>query len=333
MIMKNNDDSPDIYDSIEAWLLDGQGGGVRLSQNEIYEYELKAGEWLWLHLNYSNPANQEWLKETSGLPELTTEALLQEETRPRCVPMDGGLMLFLRGVNLNPGAEPEDMVSLRIWIDEQRIISLARRRLLTIKDMRDAVQERVGISTPGDFLTMLVNRLLDRASTVIEDLSDKTDSMENDLLEVAGQTLREQLSDIRREAIALRRYFAPQREALNRIAMDKTAILTDENRLFLREDADRLTRLIEELDADRERASVIHESLLSRLAELTNKRMYILSIIAAIFLPLSFVTGLLGINVGGIPGAESELGFASVIILMVIVVVALWAYFRWKRWF
>jgi len=333
MIMKNIDNSPDTYDSIEAWLLGGQGGGVRLSQNEIYEYGLKAGEWLWLHLNYSNSVNQEWLKQTSELSELTTKALLQEETRPRCVPVDGGLMLFLRGVNLNPGEEPEDMVSLRIWIGEQRIITLARRRLLTIEDMRDAVQERTGMDTPGDFLTMLVNRLLDRASTVIEDLSDKTDSMENDLLDVADQTLREQLSDIRREAITLRRYFAPQREALNRIAMDRTAILTDENRLFLREDADRLTRLIEELDADRERASVIHESLLSRLAELTNKRMYILSIIAAIFLPLSFVTGLLGINVGGIPGAESELGFASVIILVTIVAVGLWAFFRWKRWF
>ncbi|MCW8891310.1 MAG: zinc transporter ZntB, partial [Sedimenticola sp.] len=64
-----------------------------------------------------------------------------------------------------------------------------------------------------------------------------------------------------------------------------------------------------------------------------NARMYILAIISAIFLPLSFITGLLGINVGGIPGAESSLGFVTVIISIVVMGGGLWAFFRWRRWF
>ena len=82
-----------------------------------------------------------------------------------------------------------------------------------------------------------------------------------------------------------------------------------------------------------ERAAVIHESLASRLAEMTNQRMYILSIVAAIFLPLSFVTGLLGINVGGIPGSENPHGFWEVNLVLLGVAAAIWAFFRWRRRF
>ena len=80
-------------------------------------------------------------------------------------------------------------------------------------------------------------------------------------------------------------------------------------------------------------STITAEAFVSRLAEQTNKRMYILSVVAAIFLPLSFLTGLLGINVGGIPGAESPLGFPVVIIIMLIIALGLWFFFRWRRWF
>ena len=94
-----------------------------------------------------------------------------------------------------------------------------------------------------------------------------------------------------------------------------------------------MTRYVEDLDEARERASVTHEELLNRLAELTNRRMYLLTMIAAIFLPLSFVTGLLGINVGGIPGAEDRRAFLIVIGLLVGISSAQWIYFRWRKWF
>ena len=317
----------------ETWLLGKDGGRRKLSREEFDDYSPTEGEWLWLHLNYSEPGVKKWLRKSSGVPDLAARALLQADIRPRCVPVDSGLMLFLRGINLNPGAAPDDMVSIRIWIDGQRIISLAQHHLQTVDDMSEAMQQGVDLEKPGDFLTMFVNRLLNRANTVVEDLSDTIDELEGAVIDLEDPGLREQLSDVRRQAITLRRFLAPQREALNRLVIEKTSILSDNQRLYLREDSDRLTRLIEELDADRERAGVIHESLLSRIAEQTNQRMYVLSIIAAIFLPLSFVTGLLGVNVGGIPGMNNELGFSFVILLMLFLAGALWAFFHWRRWF
>ena len=318
---------------LDAWLLDGNGGGRKLDWREVPGCRLENGQWLWLHFDYTQTAVQKWMRESSGLSELTAEALLQAETRPRCVPADAGLMLFLRGVNLNPGADPEDMVSIRMWIGAQKIISLRLRRLLSLDDIREAISLGTGPVAPGDFLLLLVDRLLDRTATVIDDLYDQVDAMEDAVLIETDYQQREHLAGIRRQAIALRRFLAPQREALNRLWSERTSVLTDEYRLYLREDSDRLTRLIEDLDAVRERAGVIHETLVSRIAEQTNNRMYVLSIVAAIFLPLSFVTGLLGVNVGGIPGADNAAGFGIVVVLMVVIALGLLAYLRWRRWF
>jgi zinc transporter len=318
---------------IAAWLLDGKGGGRQLGWDDINDIRLADKEFLWYHFDYSQQHVQQWMQQSSELPELVVEALLQTETRPRCVAQDNGLMIFLRGVNLNPGADPEDMVSMRMWGSEHRIISLRMRRMMSFDSIRDAITRGAGPTTPGEFIVMLVEKLLDRVSEVIEELYDQVDELENSMLIATNEELRYQLTDIRQQAIALRRFLAPQREALNRLSVERSAIFSDENRLHLREDSDRLTRLVEDLDAARERSTVIHESLVGRLAEQTNHRMYVLSIIAAIFLPLSFATGLLGINVGGIPGAESPLGFVVTVVLMAGIAAGLWAFFRWRHWF
>jgi zinc transporter len=93
-----------------------------------------------------------------------------------------------------------------------------------------------------------------------------------------------------------------------------------------------MTRFVEDLDSARERAAVAQEELLGRLSEQMDKRMYLLSLVAAIFLPLGFLTGLLGINVGGIPGAEYHWGFTLVTLMIVILVVVQVVLFRIKKW-
>jgi zinc transporter len=77
---------------------------------------------------------------------------------------------------------------------------------------------------------------------------------------------------------------------------------------------------------------VLQEELLGLIAQQQNARMYVLSVVAAIFLPLTFVTGLLGMNVGGVPGLESPFGFLVSVIVMVVSGVALMVFFRWKKW-
>ncbi len=145
--------------------------------------------------------------------------------------------------------------------------------------------------------------------------------------------MRERLAAVRRQAIVLRRYFAPQREALQRLASDPDMApwLESRDRHQLREVADRITRYVEDLDAGRERASVVHDQLANHLSDELNRGMYTLSIVAAVFLPLGFLTGLLGINVGGMPGADTPWAFAAVcVILAVLAGLEVWLLRRLK---
>jgi len=153
------------------------------------------------------------------------------------------------------------------------------------------------------------------------------------IIEGSGQQIRSGILELRREVIKLRRYLAPQREALSRLYAEKVSWLSEHDRLEVREASDKITRYVEDLDSARDRAGVTFEELSSRQAEQMNSRMYVLSLIAGLFLPLGFLTGLLGINVGGIPLAESPWGFFEVVAFLIVVIVVQIVVFRRKNWF
>ncbi|MHC4505611.1 MAG: CorA family divalent cation transporter, partial [Planctomycetota bacterium] len=121
---------------IYAVRLDGSGGGAPLGWDEIRARPPQADWPLWLHFDYSAPRVRSWLLEESGIDPVVAQALLSGETRPRVVPGPDGLLVILRGVNLNPGADPEDMVSIRLWIESSRVISLRRYRLMAVEDIK-----------------------------------------------------------------------------------------------------------------------------------------------------------------------------------------------------
>jgi len=288
---------------------------------------------VWLHLDYSDPVMAHWVRTESGVDAVVAETLLAPETRPRSLVHGGGLLVILRGVNLNPGADPEDMVSVRIWMAGNRIISSGQRKLLSIDDLCREIEQGSGPASQGEFLVRLGELMADRIGDVVSDIDYLVDGLETDLLTAEQHELRNALASVRRRNVALRRYLAPQRDALTRLVTERSPLIDDQVRIQLHELTDRTTRYIEDLDEARDRATVTQEELLNRLAEQTNRRMYLLTMVAAIFMPLSFVTGLLGINVGGIPGANDSWGFLVVVGLLAVISVAQWIYFRWRKWF
>lgn len=314
-----------------AFLLNGKGGGARLDLDGVRRWQPGSGP-LWVHLDYKGAATGDWLTRESGIDPTLVEALTADEPRPRSLVYKGGLLAVLRGINLNPDADPEDMVSIRVWIDPSRIVTLRHRRVMAIDDIRTALESGNGPTSVGDFLEMLADRLVSRMGVALSDLDDSVDALEDEVLSRQTYELRQNLSGVRRTAIALRRYLAPQRDVMERLHAERVDWLSDTERMRLRESADRITRYVEDLDAIRDRATVMQEELNGRLAEQMNKTMYILSIVAGLFLPLGFLTGLLGINVGGIPGTESHWAFAIFCILLgVVASVQIW-FFRRKKW-
>lgn len=316
---------------IHAYLLDGKGGGRQIDWAEI-ETLPSDENLLWIHLDSTNEQAQDWLAGKSGLSALTCQSLMEQETRPRNILTDDGLLLILRGVNCNPGADPEDMVAIRMLITEHRIISMRYRRIMALQDIREAVDTGKGSRSAGEFLVMIAEKIADRMGDVVADLDDSVDALEDTVLTAESHELRGQLADLRRATISLRRYIAPQRDVLARLIHDRIPWFSDTDRAHLREVAERTARFVEDIDSARERAAVTQEELNNRLSEQMNKAMYVLSIVAAIFLPLGLLTGLLGINVGGIPGTESKWAFTFVAAALVGLAVALVVLFKRIKW-
>ena len=314
-----------------SYRLDPSGHGAAISADDARGWKPGDGA-MWVHFDVADEGASAWLTEDSGIPPLAAEILLAEETRPRTVAIDNGIVVVLRGVNTNPGDDPEDMVSVRAWIDENRVISTRRRRLLSVVDIASALDVGEGPGSPATLLTMLVERLAERIGDFVDAIETRLESAEADIVGSVDPAFRIQLASTRRQIAAVRRFLAPQREALDRLTRQSTNILEESDIHALRQESDRTTRYIEDLDLARERTAVLQEELQTQLAQQQNTRMYVLSVVAALFLPLTFVTGLLGMNVGGLPGVDSPVGFIASVVVMGVLGVLLLALFRWMKW-
>lgn len=316
---------------IAAYRLDGEGGGEALDFDGVRGWE-PGGRTLWVHLDYACEDARQWLDTESGIDPVICEALTAEDARPRCVAGKGGLLVILRGVNLNPGADPEDMVSIRIWLETDRIVTVRHRRVMAVDDLREALSDGTGPGSSGAFLVQLADLLVMRMGNVVGELDDTADDLEGQVLTHESYELRPRIADMRRMAISVRRHLAPQRDVMTRLQSEPVPWLTELDRGRIREIADRTLRHVEDLDAIRDRAAVTQEELNSRLTEQMNRTMYVLSIVAGIFLPLGLLTGLLGINVGGIPGTDNPIAFALVCVLLLVIALGQIWLFKRKHW-
>ena len=311
--------------------LDGAGGALDLDWIDVGSWTPEQG-CLWLHFDFADSGAREWISVHSGLNDIATDALLTDETRPRAVSRGDNLLLSLRGINLSPGSDPDDMVSIRIWTDGTRIVSTRRRPLQSTTDIINDLAAGVGPRSAADMLVAWTDRITERMRGTLDGFEDQVAGMEERILAGEFEGLRIELAQLRKQSIMVRRYLAPQREALNRLCNEPLGWLDDMNRLRLREVNDRLIRHIEDIDAVRERAAMTQDELLGLVSEEMNQRSYVFTVVATIFLPLGFFTGLMGINVGGMPGVEDKDAFWVVVLMCVAVTGLMALLFRFKRW-
>jgi zinc transporter len=188
------------------------------------------------------------------------------------------------------------------------------------------------ILDPGDLVAGFARAISKQLDPEVAALGDKLDDCETELEPRQVYKLRTVIAGIRSDAITYRRFVAPDRDALLTLAQLDFDWLAEEDRLHIREAADRFSRMAEELEAVRERAALLHEQLTDMRGEQMEVRALLLSIVALIFLPLTFITGLLGMNVKGIPYADEEWAFWGVVGFCVLITLAISAYFARMHW-
>jgi zinc transporter len=288
--------------------------------------------WRWLHFNRLANETRDWLENSSGLDDTVISALLQSETRPRCAAYEDGLLLNLRGINHNPGAEPEDMISVRMWAAKNIVITMRSYPVKAIHEVREETGAGYGPSSPGGLIVCIAERLIDNIEPVVEQLKEEADEFEETLLSGEKRIAATDLAEFRRTILLLRRYILPQREAMVQLQKDGRTLFDEDHAVHLRDTADRITRIAEELDSIRDRAAVLQDQVAGQRQETLNQRLLVLSLVSAFFLPLTFLTGLLGMNLAGIPYADQPWSFGAVVALTVVLGGGLLGFLKWQRW-
>lgn len=312
---------------ISAYRLHGNGSGTSLPWEVLETDPLGSNEPgdIWIHLDRTAPRAQAWLEETARVPHAARIALLSEAPRPRLIEFaaaddnPAGLVLLLRGINFNEHDEPSNLVSIRVWIDGDRVISLRRRTVASVRSIREKLLKGNGPIDSTDFVHHLADALTERVRTTLESLEDRLDAAEARLIEGDDlKGLRTELSEVRRVAIRLRRYMIPQRDALADLARGAPELLTHHQRMLLFQSADHAARVVDEIEEIRARASSAQEELTTATAEQAARSSAKLTAVATIFLPLGLIAGVWGMNVRGLPMAESPQGFWMLLGVMVI---------------
>lgn len=283
------------------------------------------GVWTWLHFARADAAACAWIRDGARLSDDLQDALIEEDTQPRSAELDDGVLLILRGPNKEARSETDELVSLRIFATESRVITVRVKPFAPIYALAERVERGRGPKDPGAFLDQLVETTLERLEARLDRLGLRVDAMEELALAAPAGELhrrRAELNDLKRAIIIQRRYLQPQREALSHLAAMEPSWLHPRELPSLREAAAQAGRMLGDFDNLRDRLTLIGEEMHARMAERMNRAMLTLAVVSTVFMPLTFLTGMLGVNLAGIPFAGQPWAFGALTALLIAVAAA-----------
>ncbi|QUS55764.1 CorA family divalent cation transporter [Pseudovibrio brasiliensis] len=307
-------------------------GMRRLTLAELRDYELEPDEFYWAYLQRVAAQNREFLEE-AGLEHSDIDELLAREVRPHCHVRSKGVFIAINSFNELPSQESGDMEYAHVWVDERRIICVWHEPLEVFRSLVESFNKRVPPESTAEFWARLVLAIAERAEDMVEELQDRIDHLEDVVLETGDHPWESELARVRRLATIVRRSMLAFLDTIRNFEIENFSWVNRVNKRRVREAGDRALRIAEEMDAIRERAEIVHDQIMFKRSETTNRSMLMMAAIAVVFLPLSFITGLLGINVAGIPGSHDPVAFTVVSALLVLIGLVLFMIVRWFKMF
>lgn len=312
-----------------AAFLVGDGPVRQISPPDAAAYA--GGGFIWTHIEGAELDELSQLKGQADIPDVAATALVATETRPRCDRFGDGALVNMRGPAAQVDESSDRLVSIRMWIRHGKVNSVSRRRIAATDTVLKQMEAGL-LTDPGDLVAAYARAISTQLDPQVADLGDRLDDCESDFDPKQIYELRRTITEIRSEAIRFRRFVAPDRDALETLAHLDFDWLAEEDRLHIREAADRFARMAEELEAVRERAALLHEQITDMRTEQLDQRSLLISVVAFIFLPLTFISGLLGMNVEGIPYAQEPWAFWGVVAFCALIAAAVAAWFVHRHW-
>jgi Mg2+ and Co2+ transporter CorA len=298
---------------IWAYRFSRNGRPELVARDHLVELTTPDEGFVWIHLDLVHTRAKAWVAEQAQLPAMATEMFLSHETHQRLdhsATMAWGLSHDL----IRDVASNSDMVGALHWIVGEHFLLTGRREALqSIRMTAEALNAGEAIASPVELFEHIIEYVIDDVTDAVVRLGDEADSVEDHVLLDRLQDGPQRVGAVRRTAVRLHRQLNGLHLLFRRFAE------THSGRSAPQAVKDCATRLLQRVDglhqdvhAIQERARLLQDEIAARSAGQTNRQLYILSILTALFLPATFITGLFGINVKGLPWVESELGAAFV---------------------
>jgi zinc transporter len=288
-------------------------------RNDLNLRVASPGTPMWFHLNLNDARARRWLQERAQLPAEAREPMLAAEARTHAeVLPGGGLVAVLADLDHDFHGGSIGFHHIRVFLDETHLITGRRHPLRSVDLLRRELQTgAVEVASPISLFERLVEALAHTLGAAVSQLGDEVDDAEEQIL---GGHLKHQgatLGRIRRALAQLRRHLHANRAALAPVPGRLPPAYTNQQRQDLRQAIERLTAVSHDLELVQERARLLQEEIANGLTEVTNRNLFVLSIVTTILLPITLITGIFGMNVGGLPWVGDAGGFWWVMLVMV----------------
>lgn len=318
---------------IFALALDGRGGATEIPSDDLSK-SLNSSKAVWIHLDQTSIKSRETLENLyPHLSNATISALLTEDVRGRAVERDGGILAVIRGANLHEGQQPEHMISLRCFLSSSEIITVRKYKAFAIEDVKRSLSKGNGPSNSTEFMTSLSEFFLQNLIGELDQLEDQIDSLEELVMDQHDNSSGESILEVRRSVHHFLRHLEPQVDVYHFFSNSTLPWMEEKSKIQFHDLHHEFSRIVADLKSWRERTRLIQDELGNSLSKRLDQKLYLLAVLTAIFLPLSFMTGLFGINLGGMPGANEPWAFWTFTFL-ILALAALEIYiFKSRKWF
>lgn len=305
---------------------------------------VRAGSTLWIHIQgVPSSSLLEELRDQFGLHALALEDVQNTGQRPKFEAFGEHYFIVMALPVIDGDLIHTHQISL--FYGDNFVITIANGG----QDPFHPVRQRLGAQASpfralgaDHLLYALIDLVIDEGFPVLEQLGDQIDTLEDEVVAAPSRDDIEKLHGIKRSLLILRRMLWPQREIINALLREDALPITDHTRIYLRDCYDHSIQLMELVDNYRDMTTNILDIYLSSINYRMNDVMRTLTVIATIFMPLTFIAGLYGMNFGNgntgqspfaMPELNAYYGYPAVIVVMVAVTAAMLLYFKRKRWF
>jgi zinc transporter len=285
----------------------------------------------WLHFNLSDARARRWLLESPSVPESYREVLREHDENRRVEYADDGVLMVVSDFSYEHDSDPSEGAPLWCFADKHVLLTARVRAAKSADDLRLAMRADVTVTSGFELAAYLLELRTDRLQKLASDMVARLDDIEDEILAGSIKQQREQLGKMRRWCARSRRRFAPERTDMGRLLALAPATFAETDRDAFKAATDALGFAIEEVLEVYERAKLLQEELASRLAENTGRNLYVLSILTAVLLPMTLVTGVFGMNVAGMPGLRDPGAFFWIVLLILASGATTLAMLFWRR--